>query len=110
MQPRLGVAYAFAGKMALSGGYSLSHRAATAYSGGEDFGGLNSTGYNATISIDRATRPTPNAQDPVMYLSEPYPGFSGTFPNNDPAQLNNQGFGRSSRETKRGARGTTTTT
>ncbi len=94
LQPRLGAAYAFSEKMALSGGYSVSHRAATAYSGGEDFGGLNSTGYNTTISVTRATRPTPNAQDPVMYLSEPYPGFSGTLPNTDPAQANNQGFGQ----------------
>jgi hypothetical protein len=28
-----------------------------------------------------------------MYLSEPYPGFTGTLPNYNPAQLNNQGFG-----------------
>ena len=57
--------------MAISGGYSVSHRAATAYGrGGDDFGSLNSTGYNANISVTRATRPTPNAQDPVMYLSE----------------------------------------
>ena len=94
LQPRLGVAYAMSQKMALSGGYSVSHRAATAYSGGEDFGGLNSTGYNSTISITRATRPTPNVQDPVMYLSEAYPSFAGTLPNYDPTQLNNQGFGQ----------------
>ncbi len=94
LQPRLGVAYALSQKMALSGGYSVSHRAATAYSGGEDFGGLNSTGYNANISVTRATRPTPNAQDPVMYLSEAYPNFGGTLPNYDPTQLNNQGFGQ----------------
>ena len=94
LQPRVGVAYAVSQKMALSGGYSVSHRAATAYSGGEDFGGLNATGYNGNISITRATRPTPNAQDPVMALSEPYPSYSGTLPNYDPTQLNNQGFGQ----------------
>jgi hypothetical protein len=94
LQPRVGVAYATSEKMAISGGYSVSHRAATAYSGGEDFGGLNSTGYNATISVTRATRPTPNPQDPVMYLSEPYPSFAGTLPNYNPSQLNNQSFGQ----------------
>ncbi len=92
LQPRLGAAYAVSPKMALSGGYSVSHRAATAYSGGEDFGGLNSTGYNANISVTRATRPTPNAQDPVMSLNEPYPSFAGTLPNYDVTQVNNQGF------------------
>ena len=51
LQPRVGAAYAVSEKMAISGGYSVSHRAATAYSGGEDFGGLNSTGYNGTISV-----------------------------------------------------------
>jgi hypothetical protein len=94
LQPRLGVAYAVSQKMALSGGYSVSHRAATAYSGGEDFGGLNSTGYNGNIAVNRNTRPTPNAQDPVMYLNDPYPSLSGTLPNYDPTQLNNQGFGQ----------------
>jgi hypothetical protein len=90
-QPRLGVAWAVSPTMAVSAGYSASNRPATAYSGGEDFGGLNSTGYNGSISVTRATRPTPNAQDPVMYLSEPYPGFGGTLPNHDPTLLNNQG-------------------
>ena len=28
-----------------------------------------------------------------MFLSEPYPNFTGTFPNYDPTQLNNQGVG-----------------
>jgi hypothetical protein len=95
VQPRLGVAYAISPKMAVSGGYSVSHRAATAYGrGGDDFGSLNSLGYNGTISVTRATRPTPNSQDPVMYLSEPYPSFSGTLPNYNPSQQNNQNFDR----------------
>ena len=94
LQPRLGVAYAVSQKMTVSGGYSVSHRAATAYSGGEDFGGLNSTGYNGTITVNRNTRPTPNAQDPVMFLNDPYPSLAGTLPNYDPTQLNNQGFGQ----------------
>jgi Carboxypeptidase regulatory-like domain/TonB dependent receptor len=90
-QPRLGAAYAVTPAMVISGGYSSSNRPATAYSGGEDFAGLNSNGYNGSISITRATRPTPNAQDPVMYLSEAYPSFAGTLPNHDPTLLNNQG-------------------
>ncbi len=81
--------------MAISGGYSVSHRAATAYGrGGDDFGSLDSTGYNSSISVTRATRPTPNSQDPVMYLSEAYPSLVGTLPNYDPSQQNNQGFDR----------------
>jgi hypothetical protein len=93
IQPRLGAAYAVSPGMAISAGYSSSNRPALAYSDAENFVTLNSTGYNASISITRATRPTPNAQDPVMYLSEPYPTFSGVFPNYDPTQLNNQGVG-----------------
>jgi len=89
-QPRLGVAYAMSPALTLSGGYSSSNRPATAYIDNEGFNGLNSTGYNGSISVTRATRPTPNAQDPVMYLSEPYPSFTGTLPNHDPTQLNNQ--------------------
>ena len=95
LEPRVGVAYAVSDKMAISGGYSVSHRAATAYGrGGDDFGSLDSTGYNANISVTRTTRPTPNAQDPVMYLSEAYPSVTGTLPNYDPSQQNNQGFDR----------------
>ena len=93
VQPRLGVAYAVSPQMALSAGYSSSNRPALAYADGENFVTLNSAGYNASISITRATRPTPNSQDPVMSLSEPYPGFTGVFPNYDPTQLNNQGVG-----------------
>ncbi|MBA2603138.1 MAG: TonB-dependent receptor [Acidobacteria bacterium] len=90
-QPRLGAAYAVSPRLAITGGYSSSNRPATAYSDNEGFGGLNSAGYNANIAVNRATRPTPNAQDPVMYLSDPYPSFAGTLPNYDPTQLNNQG-------------------
>ncbi len=93
VQPRLGVAYAPSTKTAISGGYSSSNRPALAYSDGENFVTLNSAGYNATISITRATRPTPNSQDPVMYLSEPYPSLTGVFPNYDPTTQNNQGVG-----------------
>ena len=91
VQPRLGVAYAVSPAMALSAGYSSSNRPATAYSDNEGFGGLFQTGYNGTINVNRNTRPTPNAQDPVMYLNDPYPSLTGTLPNYDPTQLNNQG-------------------
>jgi hypothetical protein len=91
IQPRLGVAYAVSPAMAISAGYSSSNRPATAYSDNDGFGGLNSTGYNGNIAVNRNTRPTPNAQDPVMFLNDPYPSFPGTLPNYDPTQLNNQG-------------------
>ncbi len=88
-QPRLGLAYAVTPNMAISGGYSVSNRPGTAYTDGE-FGGLDSTGYNGSIVVNRATRPTPNAQDPVMFLSDRYPDLSGTLPNRDVTQRNNQ--------------------
>lgn len=89
LQPRLGVAYAISPTMALSGGYSVSNRPGTAYTDGE-FGGLDSTGYNGQIVVNRATFPTPNPQDPVMYLSDRYPDFTGVLPNRDPTLRNNQ--------------------
>jgi hypothetical protein len=91
IQPRLGAAYAVSPRLAISAGYSSSNRPATAYSDNEGFNGLNAAGYNADIAINRATRPTANPQDPVMYLSDPYPSFSDTLPNYDATQLNNQG-------------------
>ncbi len=91
LQPRLGMAYAFSQTLALSGGYSESNRPGTAYSDGE-FGGLDSTGYNGNIVVNRATRPTPFAQDPVMYLSERYPDLALALPNRDVTLRNNQGM------------------
>ena len=91
VQPRIGAAYAVSPTLAISGGYSSSNRPATAYSDNEGFGGLSSTGYNGTIAVNRNTRPTPNSQDPVMYLSDAYPNYSGALPNYDPTQSNNQG-------------------
>jgi hypothetical protein len=90
-QPRLGVAYALSQNIAISGGYSVSNRPGTAYTDGE-FGGLDSTGYNGNIVVNRATRPTPNAQDPVMYLSDRYPDYTVALPNRDVTQRNNQGM------------------
>jgi hypothetical protein len=89
VQPRLGLAYAVTPNMAISGGYSVSNRPGTAYTDGE-FGGLDSTGYNGSIVVNRATRPTPNVQDPVMFLSDRYPDLVGALPNRDVAQRNNQ--------------------
>jgi hypothetical protein len=88
-QPRLGAAYAVSPTMAISGGYSVSNRPATATTDGE-FGSPESTGYNGSIAVNRTTRPTPNAQDPVMFLSDAYPAFPGSLPNRDPSQQNNQ--------------------
>ena len=110
VQPRLGVAYAVSPRWRISAGYSSSNRPALAYADGENFVTLNSNGYNASISITRATRPTPNSQDPVMSLSEPYPTFTGTFPNYDPTQLNNQGVGTVLRGDEARRERTTTTT
>ena len=77
-----------------SGGYSVSHRAATAYSGGEDFGGLNSTGYNGTISVTGTPGQRRTLRIRSCSSTTPTPASSGTLPNYDPTQLNNQGFGQ----------------
>ncbi len=88
IQPRLGFAYAFSPKTALSGGYSLSNTPPVA---GLDFGGPSTFGYDGFIAVNRSNFPTQFTQDPVMYLSQPFPDFRGTLPAHDPTLANGQG-------------------
>jgi hypothetical protein len=45
-------------------------------------------GYNTTINVREGSSPTGFADDPAMYLSQPYPGLSGTLPDTNPADSN----------------------
>ncbi len=90
-QPRLGMAYAMSSATAISAGYSSSNRPATAYSGGDDFGGLNSTGYNGSISVTRATQADAERPGSGHVPERALPEITrATLPNYDPALLNNQ--------------------
>ncbi len=86
VQPRLGVAYAVSPD-------DGAQRAATARATGP--ARPTATASSAALElhrlqrqhlVNRATRPTPNAQDPVMYLSERYPDSPCRFPNRDVTQ------------------------
>src|SRR5918996_1447005 len=74
LQPRIGFAYAPSQRLALSGGYSVSNTPPVMVFGG-----------------GQSTRPTQFPQDPVIYLSERFPDFQGTLPNQDPALANRLG-------------------
>jgi hypothetical protein len=86
VQPRLGAAYAFSDRLALSAGYSVSNTPPVMVFGG----GVSTFGYNGGISVNQATRPTRFPQDPVLFLSDRFPDFAGTLPNRDPALANRQ--------------------
>ena len=82
--------------MAISAGYSSSNRPAHGVQRQREFGGLlTRPATTAASSINRATRPTPNAQDPIMFLSDPYPSFTGTLPELRPDAAEQPGGRRS---------------
>ena len=85
--PRLGFAYAFSPKLVLRGGYGVNNIAPTA-----NFSTPSSFGYNGSIAVNSSNTALRFAQDPVMYLHEPYPNFAGVLPNKSQAPAIGQGF------------------
>jgi hypothetical protein len=85
--PRLGFAYAFNPKFVMRGGYGVNNIAPVS-----NFASPSTFGYNGTISVNSSNVPLQFAQDPVMYLRQPYPNFPGTLPNQTQAPGIGQGF------------------
>ena len=85
--PRLGFAYAFTPKFVMRGGYGVNNIAPVS-----NFSSPSTFGYNGTISVNSSNTALQYAQDPVMYLSQPYPNFPGTLPNQTQAPAIGQGF------------------
>lgn len=87
LDPRFGFAYAVNQKIVVRGGYALSNTPPIS----NGFGFPGSLGYNGTISRNTANTPLPFTVDPVLYLSDRYPDFTGTLPNHDPTLANGLG-------------------
>jgi hypothetical protein len=86
ISPRFGFAYAFSPKFVLRGGYGVNNAPPVlAWN-------LPSTaGYNGTITLSPSNTALRFPQDPVMYLDQPYPSFTGSLPNKTPTFQNGQG-------------------
>jgi len=84
--PRLGFAYAMTEKFVIRGGYGINNASPVA-----DFSTPSTFGYNGSITVNSSNTPRQFLEDPVLYLRNPYPNFTGTLPNTDPAGANGQG-------------------
>ena len=87
ISPRLGFAYAFSPKFVFRGGYGMNNIAPVA-----NFSTPSTFGYNGSIAVNSSNTALQFAQDPVMYLHQPYPSFAGTLPNKTQAPAIGQGF------------------
>ncbi|MFN7994111.1 MAG: carboxypeptidase regulatory-like domain-containing protein [Bryobacteraceae bacterium] len=83
--PRLGIAYQVSNKMVVRGGYAILNT--PPITNGWGYGGFT-TGYNATITVAKGTSPTGFADDPAIYLNQPFPGLGYSLPNTNPAAAN----------------------
>ncbi len=80
--PRVGIAYQLNNKMVVRAGYAMLNTPPTTNNWG--YGGFT-TGYNATISMQKGSSPTGFALDPAMYLSQPFPSLGYSLPDTNPA-------------------------
>ena len=87
ISPRLGFANAFNPKFVMRGGYGINNIAPV-----NNFSAPSTFGYNGTIAVNSSNTQLQFAQDPVMYLSQPYPNFPGVLPNKTQAPAIGQGF------------------
>src|SRR5581483_8751848 len=83
ISPRVGFAYAFTPGFVMRGGYGINTMAPVT-----NFNQPSLFGYNATVSLTAANTSRQFAQDPVMYLNQPYPSLSGSLPDKNPSLAN----------------------
>jgi hypothetical protein len=84
--PRLGFAYQLNSKTVVRAGYAMLNTPPICNSWG--YSGFT-YGYNGTINVNQGTGPTGFVEDPVMYLNQPFPNYTGApLPNTDPSSGN----------------------
>jgi Carboxypeptidase regulatory-like domain len=86
ISPRVGFAYAVNKKLVVRGGYGINNTPFVT----NGFSGPGTFGYNGNIAVNSTTMALLYPQAPVMYLHDPFPSFSETLPNRNPALANNQ--------------------
>jgi hypothetical protein len=83
--PRIGVVWRAADKLVVRAGYGITSTPPIANNWG--YGGFT-YGFNATVNTIAGTSSTGFADDPTLYLRNPYPSLQGTLPNTDPNSAN----------------------
>jgi hypothetical protein len=98
LMPRLGVAWRATDKMVIRAGYAMTSTPPIANNWG--YGGFT-YGFNASVPTFAGTSPTGFADDPTIYLKNPYPNLVGTLPNKDPNSANYQDVSTTARDANR---------
>jgi hypothetical protein len=83
--PRFGFAWRATDKMVIRGGYAMTSTPPIANNWG--YGGFT-FGFNANLPTLAGTSPTGFADDPSIYLRDPYPSLPSALPNTDPNSAN----------------------
>jgi hypothetical protein len=87
LSPKFGFAYQINNWSVVRGGYGINNMPPIM----NGWGGPSRFGYNSSIALNTANTQVRFAEDPVTFLDQPYPAFTGTLPNRNPAQANGQG-------------------
>lgn len=84
--PKFGFAYAMGDRFVVRGAYGINNT--PAISNGFGFGGA--FGYNGSIARNASNTPVRFAEEPLGFLHDRYPDFTGTLPNKNPSLANGQ--------------------
>lgn len=88
LSPKFGFAYEINNRIVMRGGYGINNMPPI----NNGFGGPSTIGYNGSISVSSSNTSLRFAEDPVQYLSTPYPSFNSTLPNRNPSIANGLGI------------------
>lgn len=96
--PRIGIAWRATDKMVIRTGYAVTSTPPIANNWG--YGGFT-FGFNASVPTIAGTGPTGFADDPTMYLRNPYPSLQGSLPNTNPNSANTLDVSTTARDANR---------
>ena len=96
--PRVGLVWRASDKMVVRAGYAITSTPPIANNWG--YGGFT-YGYNGNVPTFAGTSPTGFADDPSIYLRNPYPSLPKALPNTDPSSADYQGVSTTARDANR---------